>query len=244
MRHDGWWVNSHHSGCLHYRIGTEANFARMWRIAHAFCVECDKRGFAVSTAASGHGRCRGGVTIRRGDFADEVTFHETGRRGPRKPSWGGTIGTIEPTGLLKLMLGHGATSGQVLAGDGTKRWRLEDRLGKALERLETIAQEQERRAAQWAERDRLAADANAQEQAQQEAVALAASRRQNLLDTVTNFASARAIREFVAEARRSRDLSLVQVEYLRWALAEADSLDPLRSQFDALGVDSDESATH
>ena len=152
---DGWFINSHQPGALHYRIATKANFARMWRVAHAFFVECERRSYMVRTASSGRGRCRGGVIVTIDELTAEITFFEKGRRGPRRETPWGSTGTIVGTGLLQLVAGHSpASGGTVLASNGESRWRLEDRLDRAMHRLERLAIEHAEWAAAALERQR------------------------------------------------------------------------------------------
>ena len=228
-RYEGWWVNARFGGQLHYRIGTRNNFARMWRIAHAFFAECERRGFDVATAHSGYGKCQGGVTVSRGGFSTEITFHERGRNGPPEQTTWGTRRTIEPTGLLQLITDHSPTGGGVvLAADGEKRWRLEERVGRAVEkleetaakRLETIQRAHQRDLERQRERD----PAEARRREEQ----LATERRDHLIGLARRHRTATDIRLMVTEVHRDTETPSQRLTtWLEWALAEAESIDPV-----------------
>ncbi len=81
----------------------------------------------------------------------------------------------------------------VLASDSGKRWKLEDRLDHAFARLELEAGKVESRAAEWAERERLAAQAQKRQLDRADAEALVFQRRSHLMDLVARHQQAQQI---------------------------------------------------
>ena len=143
----------------------------------------------------------------------------------RATQWGSQP-KLEPTGLVKLVLGHGVSYVPVLASDTAKRGRLEDKLGRAFERLARLADEAEERAREHEERELARCRGTSQGAG---AGAGATDRRaatRALLTVVANHERAARIRRFAAEMRADRPLTPGEEEWLRWALNEADRLEP------------------
>ena len=131
------------------------------------------------------------------------------------------------SGRLVLRLGHDSY-GPPLATDRT-RWRIEDRLGRAFERLEAAAADaearrQERVRAEQERQARLEAERERQERERR-----TAQRVEHLTRPVASWQLAADIHAFVGQARAvvapNDDAATA---WLDWALAYAESIDPLR----------------
>jgi hypothetical protein len=134
-----------------------------------------------------------------------------------------------PTGRLRLTLGHDSYS-PPLATD-RERWRIEDRLGHAFQRLETRAAKAEsvqlERAATEAEREAR----RQREREEAEAKAAERERLDHLIGQVQAWRLAADIREFVDRAREAGlDSEQVTDEWLAWAADMVDKLDPISSR--------------
>ncbi|WP_249460126.1 hypothetical protein [Streptomyces lavenduligriseus] len=234
---------------------SRAQTDRALRIMHALLTEAERRGHQVETR-TGHRRGRAVqemVVVIRG-HALPLAIRERTTKVPHEP-------TAEETSRQqrfsrapvpkynhefsgRLELGAPASSGYrtwYACGDST-RWPLEARLGHLLHSLEGCAvaaerrqQEEELRKTEQ-QRRWLAAVRRAREQQ------VEWHRAQMLVEQVTAWRRADDIRAFCRAARaRGRGASLPgELEWLHWAEAYAEQLDPLRG---ALGAPPDPSAS-
>ena len=111
-----------------------------------------------------------------------------------------------------------------------KRWKIEQRLGVAIRKLEDNAQDAEEHRASLQQ----AADAREQVRQSAEQVAMeryfAAQREEALLQLVGRHTTARQIREFVVHAE-AVELGQGVLGWLNWAQDYAEQLDPLSGGF-------------
>ena len=235
---DGWLDTMRVRGMLHVRVAP-TSFRRVLRIAQSVILEAERRGHRVEKRAQDRG-CAGGLCIVVGGYPFELTFvEETDRRAHvatkvelerqaqwsyhRIPEW-----DRFPSGRLQLRSGHDAA--RPLATDRV-RWRLEDRLDRALAEIERRADALKQRATE--EQRRLEQQRLDWEQAMRVARArLVESQRGELLRTQTErWRHASEIRSFI-QAVRARDGASWAVDpkteaWLTWAAEHADSIDPL-----------------
>jgi hypothetical protein len=128
---------------------------------------------------------------------------------------------MEPTGRLVLLLGHESYTMKALAAD-RQRWKLEDKLATAFERLSAES-----------EKDRARAEERRQEawQAAMDAARVeyvAHKRTEWLNDQLGRWREARDLREFVTAVGDREGLSDDDREWLTWIGARADNIDPSR----------------
>lgn len=231
------WIDTRRRPMVAHLFVAKANLPRALRLLQGLVVEAERRGYRIVTAA-GHGHCAGGMGIQIDGQVLEVVISEERTRVALQPTdtdqsrkggyhWGPRWEYL-PTGRLRLRVGHDGW-GPALATD-RQRWRIEDRLGHAFQRLESMAAEAR---ARQLEREALAAQRRAAEQAEAEA-GLAreaeARRVRDLVGEVQAWRLAGDIRAFVAEARangltnKSRE-----PEWLDWALQYAANIDPVEA---------------
>jgi hypothetical protein len=228
------WIDTRrHTGIAHLAV-SKSNLRRALLILQGVFAEAERRGYPVAEFFRSYSNCRGGVGLRiRGEVHEVVVLEERRRlsaeeieeRGVRYQF--GTQHNLEPTGRLRLALGHDGF-GPPLATD-RQRWRIEDRLGHAFNRIEAHAAETEER------RLRLEAEEVAREarrQREHEAAAAAEAQRErmdHLVDQVQAWRLAADIRDFVDSASAVLDGAPATGEWLHWAADMADRVDPIRS---------------
>ena len=135
------WIDTHHQkGVAHLRINP-GNVKRSLLILQAMVAEAQRRDFDVKIG----GRCDGLVLVVDG-YPQEIAIKEETSRSPHEPtpaeqkqidrgySWGVPKWDVEPTGRLALLLGHESYTMKTLAAD-RQRWKLEDKLATAFEKL-------------------------------------------------------------------------------------------------------------
>ena len=228
------WIDTHHQkGVAHLRIHP-GNLKRSLLILQAMVAEAQRRGFDVKTG----GRCEGLVLVVDG-YPQEIAIKEETSRSPHEPtpaeqkqidkgySWGVPKWDVEPTGRLVLLLGHESYTMKTLAAD-RQRWKLEDKLATAFEKLSA---ESEKARLRDEERARV-------EQRRQEAwqAAMDAARVEYvdhkrtewLSDQLGRWRDARDLREFVTAVGEREGLSDDDREWLTWIEARADNIDPSR----------------
>ena len=235
---EGWMDTMRVPGMLHLRVAP-TSFRRVLRIAQSLILEAQRRGHRVEQHSEDR-RCHGGLCIVVDGYPFELTFvEETDRRAhvatkveldrsarwsyERIPKW-----DHFPSGRVQLRCGHDAA--RPLATDRV-RWRLEDRLDRALAEIERRADELTQRAI---EKQRQLEQRRLEwEQAMVVARArLVESQRGELLRQQTErWRQASEIRGFI-EAVRARDGATWAVDpkseaWLTWAAEHADSIDPL-----------------
>jgi hypothetical protein len=129
------------------------------------------------------------------------------------------------SGRLVIKEGHWSYS-HVLANDRV-HWRLEDRLGHALERLEKRAVEAEARAV--LERERAARRVEDWHNAKMVAVEryIEMFKRDALAKQIQDYRTARDIESFVNEVQANRDVDAATDAWLAWALSYAHAIDPV-----------------
>ncbi len=237
-RSDGWLDTMRTPGMLHVRVAP-TSFRRVLRIAQSLILEAERRGHRVEKRAQDR-ECAGGLCIVVDGYPFELTFvEETDRRAHvatkaelaqqaqwsyhRIPEW-----DRFPSGRLQLRCGHDAA--RPLATDRV-RWRLEDRLDRALAEIERRADALRQRAME--QQRRLEQQRLEWEQAMRVARArLIESQRSELLRGQTErWRHASEIRSFI-QAVRARDGASWAVDpkteaWLAWAAEHADSIDPL-----------------
>ena len=228
------WIDTHHQkGVAHVRIHP-GNLKRSLLILQAMVAESQRRGFDVKTG----GRCEGLVLVVDG-YPQEIAIKEETSRSPHEPtpaeqkqidkgySWGVPKWDVEPTGRLVLLLGHESYTMKTLAAD-RQRWKLEDKLATAFEKLSA---ESEKARLRDEERARV-------EQRRQEAwqAAMDAARVEYvdhkrtewLSDQLCRWRDARDLRECVTAVGERMGLSVDDREWLTWIEARADNIDPSR----------------
>ena len=235
---EGWMDTMRVQGMLHLRVAP-TTFRRVLRIAQSLILEAQRRGHRVEQRSEDR-RCHGGLCIVVDGYPFELTFVEETDRRPhvatkaeldraarwsyeRIPKW-----DYLPSGRVQLRCGHDAA--RPLATDRV-RWRLEDRLDRALAEIERRADELTQRAM---EKQRQLEQRRLEwEQAMQMARArLVESQRGDLLRQQTDrWRHASEIRGFI-QAVRARDGAAWGVDpkteaWLTWAAEHADSIDPL-----------------
>jgi len=225
-------------GMLHLRVAP-TSFRRVLRIAQSLILEAQRRGHHVEQRSEDRRR-HGGLCIVVDGYPFELTFVEETDRRPhvatkaeldraarwsyeRIPKW-----DHFPSGRVQLRGGHDGA--RPLATDRV-RWRLEDRLDRALAEIERRADELTQRAR---EKQRQLEQRRLEwEQAMLVARArLVESQRGDLLRQQTErWRHASEIRGFI-EAVRAREGAAWAVDpkteaWLSWAAEHADSIDPL-----------------
>lgn len=235
---DGWVDTMRVPGMLHVRVAP-TSLRRVLLIAQSVILEARRRGHGVGNGTQDR-RCAGGLCIVVDGHPFELTFvEETDRQAhvatrdeleraarwsyERIPEW-----DRFPSGRLQLRCGHDAD--RPLATDRV-RWRLEDRLERALAEIERRADSLRQRALE--EQRRLEQQRLDWEQAMRVARArLIESQRGELLQQQTaRWRQASEIRGFI-QAVRARDGASWAVdpktdEWLDWSAEHADSIDPL-----------------
>lgn len=235
---DGWMDTMRVPGMLHLRVAP-TSFRRVLRIAQSLILEAQRRGHRVEQRSEDR-RCHGGLCIVVDGYPFELTFVEETDRRPhvatkpeldraarwsyeRIPKW-----DHFPSGRVQLRCGHDAA--RPLATDRV-RWRLEDRLDRALAEIESRADELTQRAME--EQRRLEQRRLEWEQAMLVAQGrLVESHRGDLLRQQTErWRYASEIRAFI-QAVQAQDGAAWAVdpkteEWLIWAAEHADSIDPL-----------------
>jgi len=227
--------NRGQAGLVHLRIH-KSNVGRALLIIQGLINEAERRGYAIGTHKS-H-RCQGGLGIEINGHSFEVSIKEETRqidhvftaeeqrRKDRDQYVYAPRYDFEWTGRLQLQRDH-ETYTAPLATDRI-RWRLEDRLPHALEKLETFAAEaEERRKAE--ERRRLR-----EQQAWEAAMVKAREdfvvqfRRTWIRKQVAAHQEAEDLRKFASDARPQATAECI--DWLDWAVSYAERLDPLRRQ--------------
>ena len=235
---DGWVDTMRVPGVLHLRVAP-ASLRRALRIAQGLIVEAQKRGHSVEPGAPDR-RCAGGLDLVVSGHRFELAFvEETDRKAhvatpaelerAARLAWEQAPGWDRfPSGRLQLRCGH--SSDRPLATDRV-RWRLEDRLDRALAEIERQAEvleqraveerrEQDQREREWEEAMRVARDR------------LIESQRADLLrGQAEAWRHASEIRAFI-HAVRAREggrwpTDARTDDWLAWAAKHADSIDPL-----------------
>lgn len=235
---DGWMDTMRVPDMLHLRVAP-TSLRRVLRIAQSLIHEAQRRGHRVEQRSEDR-RCHGGLCIVVDGHPFELTFVEETDRRPhvatkaeldraarwsyeRIPKW-----DHFPSGRVQLRCGHDAA--RPLATDRV-RWRMEDRLDRALAEIERRADGLVQRAEE--EKRRLEQRRLDWEHAMSVARArLVESQRGDLLREQTErWRHASEIRAFI-DAVRARDGAPWAVDpkteaWLTWAAEHADSIDPL-----------------
>lgn len=213
---------------------SKGQLQRALRLLQAMFSEGERRGYPVEVSAD-RGQCAGGAGLRiRGEVHELVVVEERRREATdpnrkRRPYEYVPPHELVPTGRLRLDLGHGSFVGP-LATD-RRRWRIEDRLGHAFQRLERCAEDIEarrlEREAREAERAaRLLEQLRADEQRQAER-----ARVDHLIGQVQAWRLAADMREFVQAARGTGHgpESPATADWLTWAEEVAGRIDPIQT---------------
>jgi len=223
----------HQKRVAHLRIHP-GNVKRSLLILQAMVAEAQRRGFDVKTG----GRCEGLVLVVDG-YPHEIAIKKETSRSPHEPtpaeqkqidrgySWGVPKWEVEPTGRLVLLLGHESYTMKTLAAD-RQRWKLEDKLAVAFEKLSEASEKARLRD------EKLARQEQRRQEAWQDAIDAARleyidhKRNEWLNDQLGRWRDARDLREFVTAVRDREGLSDDDREWLTWIEARADNIDPSR----------------
>ncbi len=230
------WVNTRRrAGVAHISVAN-SSLPRALRLLQGLLAEAERRGYPTTTTGR-DGTCAGGLGLVVDGHAFEVVLAEERTRVPHQltaanqdrpaayqwaPRW-----DYIASGRLVLRNGHGSY-GPPLATDRT-RWRIEERLGNAFERLEAAAVEAESRHQERAraEQERYARYLEDLDRQHQQRVA--AHRVEHLTRQVAGGRLGSDIQAFVDQARASVDPEdEAAAAWLDWAAAYAESIDPLR----------------
>lgn len=232
--HEGWADTRRTSGVLHLRVA-QRSVTRVLLLAQAMADEAARRGWVVGPV-KGY-RCEGGFGVTIDGHAFELAFSEESDRARhvatkaeiaaaersswvRIPDWDYT-----PSGRLVMRIGHDGYKNTTLATD-RQRWRIEDRLGRAIELLESAAAEELRKAA---EREREREVRAAQWRAAMDRArrlhweSVRAARARELVGRWRVSADLRAM----ADAVRSNGHADVDRDWLAWVENYAAELDPV-----------------
>lgn len=231
------WIDTRRTLAVAHLSVAKASLPRALRLLQGLLAEAERRGYAVVTA-TGHGQCAGGAGIQIGGQVLEVVISEERTRVAHEPTaaerarsstytWGPRWDYL-PSGRLRLRVGHDSWS-PALATD-RQRWRIEDRLGQAFERLEATAAQAR---ARQLEREAEAAEREAARRLEIQAAGLReaeARRVDDLLGEVQAWRSAGDIRAFVTGARaKGLTSGHRDPEWLDWAIQYAAAIDPIRN---------------
>lgn len=229
---DGAWIdNRREPGVAHVMV-SKGQLQRALRLLQAMLTEGQRRGHPVE-CADRSGACAGGAGLLiHGEIHELVVIEERRRvatdpNKQRRPYEYVPPYELVPTGHLRLDLGHSSFVAP-LATD-RKRWRIEDRLGQAFQRLEHYAAETEERRLEREAREqereaRRQQDLRDEAERQQER-----ARVDDLIAQVHAWRLATDIDDFVAAVRTSEPERRLELEeWLDWASSVAERADPLR----------------
>jgi len=224
-------------GVLHVTVAV-SSLQRALKLTQAMVDEAVRRGHEVRVVDA-HG-CPGGLGVFVQGHGYELVFKEESDRTPhvplqrelaresrdswaRIPEWDYTL-----SGRLQLCAGHDHHDTR-LAGD-RKRWRLEDRLAQALDKIEDLAAgaEARRLEAELREAERRQSWEAAMERARERL--LEATRVAHLQEQVDRWQLAADVRAFIEQIRGGPTAHVVEPSeeaWLQWASEYADAIDPM-----------------
>jgi hypothetical protein len=221
------------------RAISRAALPRVLRILHGLIVEAERRGHRVELDRADN------VVITVGGCSTTVAVSESGL--PPRDSWEKQNRTVtryghhreerlpprtqyeaNATGRLTLALTSGH-SGRPSSWSDRRSWTLEDKLPALLRELEIRAVEAEHRRQEAARR--AAERRRAWQAAMDQARALHAQdhRRQALDAQIKRWRQAEDIRAYCAAADAAHPDDTATTQWISWARAHADTLDPLRA---------------
>jgi hypothetical protein len=236
-----WVWNSKTPGRAHLNVMT-GNLHRALRLLQAVGNEAERRGYEVGTVKP-YG-CPGGFGIVINDDALELFVREETERIPN-------ASTVEqqreverqpwshrkylPTGRLQIRVGHPSYDKAPLAAD-RQRWKLEDRIGRIVDRLEERAEQEALRRAEWRRQK--------EEEQRRRDLAFAVAREryeehyriEQLSAQIQDSENAERARRFAAAARQARNLSDADLAWIRWVEDYASRIDPLGRQLAPLAA--------
>jgi hypothetical protein len=231
------WVDTRRQPNVMHLHVTGPNVGRALRCVQALLDAALARGHSVVAAKTY--RCDGGVVVMVGDDPVEVVVVEPTKRSPHeltaaertrveRGEWNWAPACdFAPTGRLELRAGHDHYQ-KPLATD-RDRWKLEDRLGHALVRIEALADDHRVRREEQVrvEREREARRIAAEERARLERIEQ--HRRDHAIAQVEHWRLARDLRQLVAEVLELEEPA--DPDWLTWIGKYADQIDPTRRPF-------------
>lgn len=219
------------SDCLDVHVSRGA-IGRALRIFDALIRASEARGFSVSVQQVGgaHATC---VTVLGERI--RVALEERCRQEehPTKHEWQPVEKILVPTGRLVLRINEYLEGVRKSWSDG-KRQRLEDCLNSMMVSFVRVAEGLQRRRAEIEERRRQREEAAERRRAEERRRAKEEARRARLRSQATAWSEARIIREFIVATEASGrgpdgQEGEALAEWLAWARALVDELDPLCS---------------
>lgn len=245
LRPDG-WRSSEPTGALAIHV-SKAAIPRALRVADAVVKAMEARGWEIRCPAKAETHATGvrllgeevPISIdERVKRFDRARVERRVTRGLRHDAGYGPYVMIlddpyprwdyEPLGVLQLRVrsGYGTTEREI--ADGATQ-RVEERLNEFMVAIVADAERRQKRAREWAERERLREE-EARRLAEEEHIrAEEAARLASLEQDACDWQRAERIRQFMAAALAvPGELSDHEMQYVEWALAEADRIDPLK----------------
>ncbi len=244
-RATGWVDTRRTTDTLHINVAAPS-VRRVLLLAQALVDEALRRGYEVRVFNDY--RCSGGLGIFVDGHGFEIVFTEETDRVAheatkteleqaeryswiRVPEWDPI-----PSGRLQLRIGH-TVDDRRLTGD-RKRWKLEDRLASALEKIEVLAAEAEQRRieAEAREVEKRVAWHAAMERARVRHGE--AARAEHLDAQIDQWRRAAEIRVFVAHVHATAAArgNVIDDDWLDWAGRHADTIDPTQDPIVAPNV--------